>query len=250
MVSDEDVELEHLVKEFPDENIIVIGVAHGSDRTSQLAYDVIVQTDPDVVAFESCLTRLESRQQPGSTTVPISISSRWQQFKAKLALRVVDVTSSGSALFDEEQKIGPSSDFEAAFRGASQVNANIGLIDRGLKTTLDRFVATVSWREIIRLGLRGLFNPITSADVSSADTVESFDERFNRYSAYSQTFIHERDDVMAYSLLSLASEDTHVVGVVGAGHLTGIEHRIRNPNEISEENQPEIVDLVPVAGMV
>ena len=144
-----------------------------------------------------------------------------------------------SAKITAQLGVAPGGEFRAGFEEATKVNAGVVLGDRAVGITFKRVMAALSlWRRL-HLGLVLLRTLGSGIDISPEE-VEAMRERdmvsllvgelAAEMPAVAQVFVEERDKILACSLMRAANcaqepwgPPNVVVGVVGIGHVPGIE---------------------------
>jgi len=133
----EDHNKHHLAME--DKEIILVGTAHVSNESADLVERVIEEEKPDTVAVELCQSRYQA----------MTDKNRWQEtdlikvIKEKKAFLLL----SNLMLASFQKKIGkklgikPGEEMLRAIKTAKEMEADIHLADRDVRTTLSR-----TWR--------------------------------------------------------------------------------------------------------
>ena len=144
-----------------------------------------------------------------------------------------------SAKITAQLGVAPGGEFRAGFEEAMKVNAGIVLGDRSVGITFKRAMAAMSLWKRIHLGLSLLRTLGSGLDISPEE-VEAMREKdmvsmlvgelAAEMPAVAEVFVQERDKILACSLMRAANcaqepwgPPTVVVGVVGIGHVSGIQ---------------------------
>ena len=145
-----------------------------------------------------------------------------------------------SAKITAQLGVAPGGEFRAGFEEATRINAGVVLGDRSVGVTFKRAMAALSlWRRL-QLGFLLLRTVASGVDVVSPEEVEALRKRdlvsllvgelAAEMPAVAEVFVQERDRILACSLMQAANcmqepwgPPTTVVGVVGIGHVPGIE---------------------------
>lgn len=233
----------HLVP-LGERKIYVVGTAHLSESSTQLAVDTVRRLKPDTVAIELCDSRYQSLRDP----------NRWRNTD------IVSVIRGGKAyvllaqliLAAFQKKLGtqlnlrPGAEMLKSMEAAQEVNAGTALIDRDIRTTLKRTwggLGLGSMARVLTAMAGGLFGgeKIEQADIErlkSADALEALMRDFSKsLPEVRRTLIDERDQYMAAKIK--AAPGGTVVAVVGAAHVPGILNWLpRDPQAAPLETIP------------
>ncbi|MEE8167337.1 MAG: TraB/GumN family protein [Candidatus Hydrothermarchaeales archaeon] len=223
--------------------ITVIGTAHISQDSIDEVREKILELKPDIVAVELCEQRYRALVE--HRDVPIL-----ELVKGKNSFLLLSniLLSFLQRKLGEEVGVKPGEEMLTAVEAAREVGASYALIDRDIRITLGRATAKTGVIEKLRV-LKEMFSAFafSKGDIEEeieelkkegnvAEILESFRETApNLY----KVLVGERDAYMAKRILSLDSEN--VVVVVGAGHKTGVENYIQNPDTI-----PDTTELLEV----
>ncbi|RVE72226.1 hypothetical protein OJAV_G00059890 [Oryzias javanicus] len=234
--------------------------AQNSRRRDSSKKDVattIRAVQPDVVVVELCQYRVSMLRMDESTLLKeakdINLEKVQQAIKQNglmsglmqiLLLKV-------SAHITEQLGMAPGGEFREAFKEAGQVPfCKFHLGDRPIPVTFKRAIAALSLWQKARLawGLCFLSDPISKEDVEKCkqkDLLEqTMSEMIGEFPALHQTIVAERDIYLTHTLRQAARcvEAPHdaqkvpavVVGVVGMGHVPGIERNWEKQLDIEE----------------
>ena len=144
-----------------------------------------------------------------------------------------------SAKITAQLGVAPGGEFRAGFEEATRINAGVVLGDRTVGVTFRRAMATMSLWKRVQLGFL-LVRTLGSGMEISPEEIESLREKdlvsllvgelAAEMPAVVEVFVEERDKILACSLMQAANcmqepwgQPAVVVGVVGIGHLPGIE---------------------------
>ncbi|KAG2267310.1 hypothetical protein Bca52824_061865 [Brassica carinata] len=83
---------------------------------------------------------------------------------------------------------------------------------------------------------------VDGKELEEMDSLDTTTQMSKDYPSVMDTFVHERDQYMSYALLSVASERSSVVAVVGSSHIDGIKKKWKQP--ISMKDLMEIPESV------
>ncbi|KAM6436029.1 traB domain-containing protein isoform X3 [Python bivittatus] len=253
------------VTEFVTEDgskVYVVGTAHFSDSSKKDVVKTIQEVQPDVVVVELCQYRVSMLKMDERTLLKeakeINLEKLQQAIKQNglmsglmqmLLLKV-------SAHITEQLGMAPGGEFREAFKEASKVPfCKFHLGDRPIPVTFKRAIAALSlWQKVkLAWGLCFLSDPISKDDVEKCKQKDLLEqmmaEMIGEFPDLHRTIVSERDIYLTYMLkqaakrieLPRASEaeprrcvPSVVVGVVGMGHVPGIEKNWNTDLNIQE----------------
>ncbi|XP_056653546.1 traB domain-containing protein isoform X5 [Monodelphis domestica] len=248
--------------------VYVVGTAHFSDDSKRDVVKTIQEVQPDVVVVELCQYRVSMLKMDEKTLLKeakeINLEKLQQAVKQNgvmsglmqmLLLKV-------SAHITEQLGMAPGGEFREAFKEASKVPfCKFHLGDRPIPVTFKRAIAALSFWQKVKLawGLCFLSDPISKDDVEKCKQKDLLEqmmaEMIGEFPDLHRTIVSERDIYLTYMLrqaakrleLPRASEaeprksiPSVVVGVVGMGHVPGIEK-----NWTTDLNIQEIMSVPP-----
>ncbi|PWA24874.1 hypothetical protein CCH79_00010084 [Gambusia affinis] len=246
----------------PDGSILyLVGTAHFSEDSKNDVAMTIRAVQPDVVVVELCQYRVSMLRMDENTLLreakDINLEKVQQAIKQNglmsglmqiLLLKV-------SAHITEQLGMAPGGEFREAYAGRVPF-CKFHLGDRPIPVTLKRTIAALSLWQKARLawGLCFLSDPISKEDVEKCkqkDLLEqTMSEMIGEFPALHQTIVAERDIYLTHKLRQAThcvespsngqKEPAVVVGVVGMGHVPGIER-----NWDMELNVQEIMTVAP-----
>lgn len=252
--------------------VYIVGTAHFSDSSKQDVVKTIQEVQPDVVLVELCQYRVSMLKMDEETLLKeakeINLEKLHQAIKQNgvmsglmqmLLLKV-------SAHITEQLGMAPGGEFREAFKEASKVPfCKFHLGDRPIPVTFKRAIAALSFWQKVKLawGLCSLSDPISEDDVEKCKQKDLLEqmmaEMIGEFPDLHRTIVSERDIYLTYMLKQAArktelprtseteprrSVPTIVVGVVGMGHVPGIE---KNWN--CDVNIQEIMSVPPPSAM-
>ena len=220
----------------------LVGTAHVSAESVEEVKEVVAEERPDVVAVE--LDDARYRQLKGETPDDLDPADLLRgntvfQFLAYWMLSYVQ------ARLGERFDIEPGADMKAAIEVAEDLGLGVALVDRDIQTTIQRFWSRLTFLEKLRLiweltlamggvGV-GEAEEFDVEDLTDGDVVTAMLEEFRRFSpGGAEALIDERDAFIAHKLLGLRAQGHHVVAVVGAGHVGGIESYLAHPERLPD----------------
>uniref|UniRef100_UPI00398EACBE traB domain-containing protein isoform X2 n=1 Tax=Pristiophorus japonicus TaxID=55135 RepID=UPI00398EACBE len=242
--------------------VYLVGTAHFSESSRKDVVKTIQEVQPDVVVVELCQYRVSMLKMDEKTLLKeareINLEKLQQAIKQNgvmsglmqmLLLKV-------SAHITEQLGMAPGGEFREAFKEAGKVPfCKFHLGDRPIPITFKRAIAALSlWQKVkLAWGLCFLSDPISKDDVEKCkqkDLLEQMmSEMIGEFPDLHRTIVSERDVYLAYMLkqaakplelpLALGPEPSQqmpsiVVGVVGMGHVPGIEKNWNNLLNIQE----------------
>ncbi|KAB1270366.1 TraB domain-containing protein, partial [Camelus dromedarius] len=231
--------------------VYVVGTAHFSDDSKKDVVKTIREVQPDVVVVELCQYRVSMLKMDERTL--LREAKELSLEKLQQAVRQNGVMSGlmqmlllkVSAHITEQLGMAPGGEFREAFKEASKVPfCKFHLGDRPIPVTFKRAIAALSFWQKVKLawGLCFLSDPISKDDVERCKQKDLLEqmmaEMIGEFPDLHRTIVSERDVYLTYMLrqagprleLPRASDaeprkcvPSVVVGVVGMGHVPGIE---------------------------
>ncbi|CAM9909874.1 traB domain-containing protein [Lampetra fluviatilis] len=237
--------------------VFLVGTAHFSDSSKEDVATTIRAVQPDVVLVELCQYRVSMLKLDETTLLrearELSLDKLQQAIKQNglmsglmqmLLLKV-------SAHITEQLGMAPGGEFRTAYQEAGHVPlCRFQLGDRPIPITFKRAIAALSlWQKLkLTWGLVFMSDPISKEDVERCkqkDLLEqTMAEMIGEFPDLHRTIVSERDIYLAYTLRQAARplrppHSRHaapvpavVVGVVGIGHVPGIEKNWDLPLDI------------------
>ncbi|MBN3301906.1 TRABD protein, partial [Amia calva] len=226
--------------------VYLVGTAHFSDSSKSDVAATIRAVQPDVVVVELCQYRVSMLKMDEKTLLREAKDINLE--KIQQAVRQNGVMSGlmqilllkVSAHITEQLGMAPGGEFREAFREAGRVPfCKFHLGDRPIPVTFKRAIAALSlWQKLkLAWGLCFLSDPISKEDVEKCkqkDLLEqTMSEMIGEFPDLHRTIVAERDMYLTYTLRQAArcvdapantqKVPAVVVGVVGMGHVPGIE---------------------------
>lgn len=215
----------------------LLGTAHVS-RASVAAVEALIATrDFDAVAVELCEGRYHAMRDPDALAkldlIRVIREDKVGLVAANLAL------SSYQRRLAEQLGVEPGAEMRAAMLAAEAKDLPVWRIDRDVGTTLRRAHAAVGFWQKLTLSsglIASLFvdEKVDEAEIEKLKQGDLLESSFHEFAKRSEplyrSLIAERDSYMAAALRqqSTASQPTHVLAVVGAGHLQGLSEKLRS----------------------
>jgi pheromone shutdown-related protein TraB len=230
--------LRHVTRlKYQDKEIILIGAAHVSRESADLAREIITVEQPDSVCVELDEDRLRSMQDPDAwkkTDIVQVIKSKKVGFlianlilgayQKKLAARL-------NTAVGQEMREGVSC--------AEEFGKNLVLADRKIQVTFIRIWRQITLWEKLKLIFSLIFSLGDDAEFSAAD-VEKMLQADMLEAALSDlraglpqighVLVDERDQYLAYQIKN--APGPKIVAVLGAAHVVGIKKEIFKEQDI------------------
>lgn len=248
--------------------VYVVGTAHFSDDSKRDVVKTIREVQPDVVVVELCQYRVSMLKMDERTLLreakEVSLQKLQQAVRQNglmsglmqmLLLKV-------SAHITEQLGVAPGGEFREAFKEASRVPfCKFHLGDRPIPVTFQRAIAALSFWQKVKLawGLCFLSDPVSKDDVERCKQKDLLEqmmaEMTGEFPDLHRTIVAERDIYLTHTLRQAARRlelpriseaeprkcvPSVVVGVVGMGHVPGIEKNWR-----ADLNIQEIMSIPP-----
>jgi pheromone shutdown-related protein TraB len=224
------------------EGITLVGTAHILASSVKEVEETIRAKRPARVLVELDPSRLKALQDPEAwqNTDIIRVLRERKQYLFLLQLYLAAM----QAQMGRGTGVAPGSDMLRAVQVAEEVGAEVVLIDRDVAITLKRGFGSMGVWARLRLFYKVWMELLTPADpdapppdlerILESDAITEMTEQFARFAPTVKTaLIDERDAFMASHIREQAekarAEGTHVVAVVGAGHLKGITRWLDGP---------------------
>ncbi len=216
--------------------LTVLGTAHVSRRSAEAVAELIDSGQFDAVAIELCDSRFANLQDP-DRLARTDLFRVLREGKAPLVMASLALGAFQQRLA-EQFGIEPGAEMRTAMQRAEAAGLPLHLIDRDIGVTLRRVYRSVSWWQRLNLFSGLLASALTRERIEEADIErlkegDLLDATFSEFAQRSEQIyrplIDERDQYMALRLYQTvqAEHPRHLLAVVGAGHLKGIERYLR-----------------------
>ena len=214
--------------EYADKQVILLGTAHVSRESAQQVRDLIQEEKPDTVCVELCQSRYQSIRQ----------KERWQEtdivkiIREKKSFLLLSnlMLASFQKRIAKKLDVTPGQEMITAVETAEEVEAEIHLADRDIRTTLSR-----TWRAMgLWSKIKLLFQLILSmgeVDEIKEEDIEKMKDQDVLETLLAEVgkalpvlkviLIDERDRYLAEKIRTAPGKK--IVAVVGAGHVPGIK---------------------------
>lgn len=217
--------------------VVLVGTAHVSRASAELAEQVIRQVKPASVAVELCYSRYSSLKDP----------DRWKNTD------IVKVIRSGKAYvllgqlilgsfqkrIGEQLGIKPGEEMMRAVKAAEDTGAEVVLADREIATTLRRTwgrMGIFSTFKVMGAMLGSMFSKeeISEEEIERLKSSDVLEEAVKELSGalpeVRATLIDERDQYLAAKIQD--ANGPTIVAIVGAGHVPGIRKYLGTPLDL------------------
>lgn len=234
-------------------HITLLGTAHVSQASKDAVAALLAERQFDNVAVELCPSRYHALLVPDNFAQTDLLS----MLKAGKGSTLVANLFLGAyqQRLGEELGIEPGAELRTAVETARAKHLPVTLIDREIGVTLRRTVGRLgTWRKLTLVAsfLSMFFSrqSVSKEEIEklkSRDMISALVDEFSQYEIDLFTpLIDERDSYMAARLKVAArnAPNTRWLVVIGAGHLPGIERRLRDTTTDSEQEIARL-DTVP-----
>lgn len=225
--------------------VYLVGTAHFSVESIEDVRSTIRQSKPDAVVLELCPDRqliLHYSEEDILREARTMNFAKMRSFIHRDGF-VAGITQSIflklSAELTEKLGVAPGGEFRAGYEEAKKIGSKIVLGDRQVGVTFKRALRALSFWQRFRFAYL-LVQSLASSHEITAEEIERLKnkdmvtmltgELASEFPALSKVFVTERDQILAYSLMVAANCMTTpygppvtVVGVMGMGHIPGIE---------------------------
>lgn len=239
-----------------DRSITILGTAHVSKASADKVQELIASGTYDAVAVELCPSRHKTIVDPDAMAkmdlFQVIRKGHASMVAANLALGAFQQRMA------EQFNIEPGAEMRVAIHDAQAAKLPVLLIDREIGTTLKRIYHNVPWWK--RIGLfSGLISSVISKEKFSEAEIERLKEGDVLESSFSQfaedekdlfkPLITERDQYMSARLIkeSRESQYQHILAVVGAGHMKGMQHQLENRQINNPDDTISELDTLPAS---
>lgn len=219
-----------------DSRITLLGTAHVSRVSAEKVKTLLATGDYDAVAVELCPSRYNAIINP-SALAKMDLFEVLRNGKAPMVTASLALSAYQQRLA-EQFGIEPGAEMRTAITSAKQTGLPVLLIDREVGITLKRIYRNVPWWRRFYL-FTGLMTSLLSREKISEEEIERLKEGDMLESTFAQfadqaqelfvPLIDERDRYMAVRLREeiIKKPHRHILAVVGAGHLRGIQRYLQ-----------------------
>ena len=237
-----------------DDSLRLVGTAHISSVSVELVRQQIEEWGPDLVAIELCESRKAALLEPDALDNEDLLKILNEGRSHMILLQ--------SALAAEQRRMGiasgekPGAELLAAIEAADEAGIPVELIDRDVVITLRRAWSKMGFREKFRVMDALLWQDDEEDEASVEELLEDSDMLSNLMEearevapAAGSVLIDERDSFIAGRLQQIRGRGK-VLAVVGAGHLSGVQHQLGEPameaaSRLAELNETPSKSILP-----
>ncbi len=239
--------------ELDGQTIYLVGTAHVSQSSIELAENTIREINPDSVAIELCASRLNSLKNPDRWK-NMDILSVIKDGKSYVLMAQLMLSGFQKKLGDK-LKVKPGAEMMKALEVAEEMDREIILADREIRITLKRTwngLGIWGTTKLVTGMIFGLFgnHEIDEEEIERMKQVDALEELMSEFSksfpGVRSSLIDERDQYLAAKIRSGSGSTT--VAVVGAGHVPGIKNWI--DKDIDLANLEIIPERQPVSRLI
>lgn len=248
------------VLELAGRKITLIGTAHVSAQSVEEVKTEIQSNPPQCAAIELDSARYESMSNPEKYK-DLDIIKVLKRGEALLILANL-ILSSFQKRMGQNIGVQPGDEMRAAIDAAQEKNIPFELVDRPIKTTLNRAWAKNSfWGKCKLLAalISSAFSKeeISEAEIESLKKENEMDSMMGELSEYLPTvkevLIDERDRYLAARIWECKNESggeaKSVTAILGAGHLPGVQNHLEAIAAGSEDTDTSGIAAVPPKGI-
>ena len=224
---------------FDEKKILLVGTAHISQSSVDEVNKVIEQEQPDTVCVELCESRHQAmvdKDQWKNTDIFKVV----REGKSFLLLSNLIMTAFQKRL-GSQLGIQPGAEMLAAIQASERINAELQLVDRDVKITLQR-----TWRGMPFWGRMKVFSQLLASLFIREEISKEEIEKLKESDALSEAMqmladqspdmkrilIDERDQFMAEKIRQVPGK--RIVAVVGAGHVKGLTLELEREHNLAE----------------
>lgn len=235
--------------------ITVLGTAHVSRVSADKVKELIQSGLYDAVAIELCTQRHHALVNPDALA-KMDLFKVIREGKAAMVAATLALSAFQQRIADQ-MGIKPGAELHAAIHYAAERHLPVILIDRDIGTTLRRVYRNVPFWHRVHL-LAGLLASVLSRQQVTESEIEKLKQgdilasafaRFEQERKYIYTpLVAERDHYMAARLENEFQSRSykHILAVVGAGHLQGIDAHLRQ-GVVNPAGAIALLDTLPKA---
>ena len=234
-----------------DDGLRLLGTSHVSSESVELVRRQIEEWEPDLVAVELCPSRMAALTKPESLESEDLLKIIKEGRSAMILLQ--------TALAAQQRRMGissgekPAAELLAAVNAAEESGVPVEMIDRDVVITLRRAWRKMGMFEKLRI-MNALLWEDDDDDVSidevlgDSDLLSSMMQEAREIApGAGEVLIDERDSFLAGRIQQIRGKGK-ILAVIGAGHLSGVEHHLGEPAiettsrlaELSEEPRKSV----------
>ena len=224
---------------FDEKKILLVGTAHISQSSVDEVNKVIEQEQPDTVCVELCVSRHQAMVDKDQWK-NMDIFKVVREGKSFLLLSNLIMTAFQKRL-GSQLGVQPGAEMLAAIQASERINAELQLVDRDVKITLQR-----TWRGMPFWGRMKVFSQLLASLFIREEISKEEIEKLKESDALSEAMqmladqspdmkrilIDERDQFMAEKIRQAPGK--RIVAVVGAGHVKGLSLELEREHNLAE----------------
>ncbi len=236
--------------QFNERSITLIGTAHISEESIKTVESAIREISPDCVAVELDEKRFAAIKNPESWR-ELDIIKVLRRNEGFLLLANI-VLASFQKRMGMNVGVKPGQEMLAAIKTAEELAIPTVMVDRPIQITLRR-----AWRKTALIGksklLAALLGSAFSNETISTEQIEGLKAQSEMDSMMSelshslptvkQVLIDERDRYLAGKIWN--AHGAHIVAVLGAGHLAGVQAHLERIAAGAEEAEYDELSSIP-----
>jgi len=238
--------------------IRIVGTAHVSRKSIQDVTSAIEEFAPDIVAVELDRGRYAALRKEAQAPA-VSDVLKGGNFSQLLVQWMLAYLQRRIGM---DVGVEPGAEMLTAIEEAERHGIPVALADRDIRITLMRFWRTMTlWEKgkmlaALAASLLGVGGEEIDVDaLTNQDVISAALEEFRKYAPHgAQALIDERDAYLAHQFLALAHRHERVLGVVGAGHVEGINRYIAAPADLPPMSrlveEPKKLPYAKILGIV
>jgi pheromone shutdown protein TraB len=194
--------------------VTLIGTGHVFNIRARVQEEIFRRA-PTLVCLELDRARFEALQRPPE--------------KPGHAPLVYRLLASFQARVADQYGVRPGDEMLAAFEAARDTRAQVALIDRDARATVDRLLAEMRFGEKMKILGAALASAVVpgksveaQVDEMTADYATYFAQLGKKFPTLKRVLLDERNEHMAAQVAYFAAEHPTLVAVVGDGHVDGM----------------------------
>lgn len=237
----------HLQNSWNGAEVYLVGSCHVSEKSALLVKQVIDIMHPNIIAVELCKRRAKSllsvKRLPNDQPSFLQLILNSWQFPGSPLKKLLHFFLASQ--YQSLRAIGlePGKEFEVAVKECKRLQAQLCLIDEEIEVTIAKLIDALSFSVILRLFKAGKRIQEIIGKVELIDAIDMFSERnfarklVNIFKSecpeIARVLITHRDKVMFEHLRKCEGK---IVGLVGMGHMDGIEQMWKNIEKIQSKD--------------
>lgn len=223
-------------------NITLIGTAHVSKESIKEVQETIDSIQPKYIGIELDKERFKNMQNNNKWENTDIVKVIKEKKVAPLLMQII--LASFQKRFAENTESAPGAEFKMAIEKANEHQAELKLIDRNIKVTLNRIWRNVTFWQKSKLIVAFVFgneehenlDENKLQEIMNDDILETtFSSLKEELPVIHDTLIQERNEYMVNNILDI-NTDEKIVIVIGKGHLTGMVELLEQ-NKNSHRNK-------------